>query len=87
MSMKKFKLSILFIIVMGATVTVFAGNEDRAGEAGASQYPASSTTKAGRHDIAEILLSVALNTINKIYSIVFIFHTFLNMYYMSPGKA
>ena len=26
--------------------------------------PASSTTKAGRHDIAEILLKVALNTIN-----------------------
>jgi hypothetical protein len=25
--------------------------------------PASSTTKAGRHDIAEILLKVALNTI------------------------
>jgi len=28
--------------------------------------PASSTTKTGRHDIAEILLKVALNTINKI---------------------
>jgi hypothetical protein len=27
---------------------------------------ASSTTKAGRHDIAEILLKVALNTKNKI---------------------
>jgi len=27
--------------------------------------PASSTTKTGRHDIAEILLKVALNTINK----------------------
>jgi hypothetical protein len=26
--------------------------------------PASSTTKAGRHDIAEILLKVTLNTIN-----------------------
>ena len=26
--------------------------------------PASSTTKTGRHDIAEILLNVALNTIN-----------------------
>jgi hypothetical protein len=26
---------------------------------------ASSTTKTGRHDIAEILLKVALNTINK----------------------
>jgi hypothetical protein len=28
--------------------------------------PASSTTKAGRHDIAEILLKVALSIINKI---------------------
>jgi hypothetical protein len=27
--------------------------------------PASSTTKTGRHDIAKILLKVALNTINK----------------------
>jgi hypothetical protein len=31
--------------------------------------PASSTTKTGRHDIAEILLKVALNTINQIKSI------------------
>jgi hypothetical protein len=30
--------------------------------------PASSTTKTGRRDIAEILLKVALNTINKIKS-------------------
>jgi hypothetical protein len=30
--------------------------------------PASSTTKTGRHDIAEILLNVALNTINQIKS-------------------
>jgi hypothetical protein len=29
---------------------------------------ASSTTKAGRHDIAEILLKEALNTINQIKS-------------------
>ena len=28
--------------------------------------PASSTTKTGRHDIAEILLKVVLNTINQI---------------------
>jgi hypothetical protein len=27
--------------------------------------PASSTTKTGRHDIAEILMKVVLNTINK----------------------
>ena len=30
--------------------------------------PASSTTKTGRHDIGEILLKVALNTINQIKS-------------------
>jgi hypothetical protein len=30
--------------------------------------PASSTTKTDRHDIAEILLKVALNTINQIKS-------------------
>jgi hypothetical protein len=30
--------------------------------------PASSTTKTGRHDIAEILLKVALNTKNQIES-------------------
>jgi hypothetical protein len=30
--------------------------------------PASSTTKTGRHDIAEILLKVALNTTNQIKS-------------------
>jgi len=28
--------------------------------------PVSSTTKTGRHDIAEILLKVALNTVNQI---------------------
>jgi hypothetical protein len=32
--------------------------------------PASSTTKSGRHDIAEILLKVALNAINQIKSII-----------------
>jgi hypothetical protein len=31
-------------------------------------YAASSTTKTGRHDIAEILLKVALNTKNQIKS-------------------
>jgi superfamily II DNA/RNA helicase len=30
--------------------------------------PASSTTKTGRHDLAGILLKVALNTINQIKS-------------------
>jgi hypothetical protein len=32
--------------------------------------PSSSTTKTGRHDIAEILLKVALNTINKSNQII-----------------
>jgi hypothetical protein len=31
--------------------------------------PASSTTETGRHDIAQILLKVALNTINQINQI------------------
>jgi hypothetical protein len=35
--------------------------------------PASSTTKTGRHDIAEILLKVALNTINKYNQTDFVF--------------
>jgi hypothetical protein len=40
--------------------------------------PASSTTKTGpgRHDIAEILLKVALNTINQIISFLFYFPLF-----------
>jgi len=33
-----------------------------------SGTPASSTTKTGRHDIVEILLKVALSTINKVKS-------------------
>jgi hypothetical protein len=32
--------------------------------------PASSTTETGRHDIAEVLLKVALNTKNHIKSII-----------------
>jgi hypothetical protein len=32
--------------------------------------PASSITKTGRHDIAEILLKVALNKINRVKSII-----------------
>jgi hypothetical protein len=36
--------------------------------------PATSTTKTGRHDIAEILLKVALNTKNQIKSIIFGFN-------------
>jgi hypothetical protein len=34
--------------------------------------PASSTTKTGRHDIAEILLKVALNTKNKSINQIFL---------------
>jgi hypothetical protein len=37
---------------------------------------ASSTTKTGRHDIAEILLKVALSTINQIKS-----HYYINLKY------
>ena len=35
-----------------------------------SGTPASSTTKAGRHDIAEILLIVALNTKNQSINLI-----------------
>jgi hypothetical protein len=35
--------------------------------------PASSTTKTGRHDMAEILLKVTLNTKNQIKSNIFAF--------------
>jgi len=40
--------------------------------------PASSTTKTGRHDIAEILLKVALNDKNKIKSNYRIYHRALS---------
>jgi len=33
--------------------------------------PDSSTTKTGRHDIAEMLLKVALNTINQLNQIMY----------------
>jgi hypothetical protein len=36
---------------------------------GSPGTPASSTTKTGRHDIAEILLKVALSIINQVYLI------------------
>ena len=42
--------------------------------------PASSTTKIGRHDIVEILLKVALNTINQI-KIKTIIHVFQSNYH------
>jgi hypothetical protein len=45
--------------------------------------PASSTTKTGRQDIAEILLKVALSTINQIKSIK---STFLAINYISKLK-
>jgi hypothetical protein len=45
--------------------------------------PASSTTKTGRQDIAEILLKVALSTINQIKSIK---STFLPINYISKLK-
>jgi hypothetical protein len=40
--------------------------------------PASSTTKTGRHDIAEILLKVALNTKNQINQSFFILNKKIN---------
>ena len=43
--------------------------------------PVSSTTKTGRHDIAEILLKVALNTIDQINQIKSNLQTLLDIYY------
>jgi hypothetical protein len=47
--------------------------------------PASSTTKTGRHDIAEILLKVALNTIksNRIFleQVEFLYSILLHKYF------
>jgi len=44
--------------------------------------PASSTTKTGRHDIAEILLNVALNTRNQIKS-----NPIMTRYRALPGRV
>jgi len=53
--------------------------------------PASSTTKTGRHDIAEILLKAALSTINQIKSAISpffvrsytkIYHVFIYIYHV-----
>jgi hypothetical protein len=44
--------------------------------------PASSTTKTGRHDIAEILLKVVLNTKNKIKIIYCMYNTVLDKFCM-----
>jgi hypothetical protein len=44
--------------------------------------PASSTTKTGRHDIAEILLKVALNTKNQSYMFVQNANAFGRVIYM-----
>ena len=45
--------------------------------------PASSTTKTGHHDIAEILLKVALNTINQIYKSIYFFSSHNPMGHMT----
>jgi hypothetical protein len=47
--------------------------------------PASSTTKTGRHDIAEILLKVALNTINKSINQSFLFVSFVFVFVFLGG--
>jgi hypothetical protein len=44
--------------------------------------PASSTTKTGRHDIAEILLKVALNTINQSINHLFVDPLWLQVMYV-----
>jgi hypothetical protein len=44
--------------------------------------PASSTTKTGRHDIAEILLKVALNKINQSINHFFVDPLWLQLMYV-----
>jgi len=46
--------------------------------------PVSSTTKSGRHDIAKILLKVALSTINQIKSNQIIFVNSQNAFHAIP---
>jgi hypothetical protein len=45
--------------------------------------PASSTTKTGRHDIAEILLKVALNIKSSFKSLHFLFQTYICIFFLS----
>jgi hypothetical protein len=49
--------------------------------------PASSTTKTGRHDIAETLLKVELNTINQIKSNPFGIALLIWIYYFSSNPT
>jgi hypothetical protein len=56
--------------------------------------PASSTTKTGRHEIAEILLKAALNTKNQIKSIILLIRYILgklqfinNLIYSIQGQS
>ncbi len=46
MNMKKLKLSIILLMTLGYSINVIAGNEDRAGEAGASQLLINPWTKS-----------------------------------------
>jgi hypothetical protein len=46
--------------------------------------PASATTKTGRHDIAEILLKVVLNTINQINLLLVLQKIFSSFFFISP---
>jgi hypothetical protein len=49
--------------------------------------PASSTTKTGRHDIAEILVKVALSTINEINHSSFRFKVTFHVFTYSDMQA
>jgi hypothetical protein len=46
--------------------------------------PASSTTKTGHHDIAEILLKMVLNTINQINLLLVLQKIFSSFFFISP---
>ena len=49
--------------------------------------PASSTTETGRHNIAELLLKMALNTINQIISLNVVMKTNSKMFFYRSKKG
>jgi hypothetical protein len=55
----------------GCTRQAAASDKAYHGQWFSAGIPASSTTRTGRHDIAEIFLRLALNTINQIKSILY----------------
>ena len=62
--MKKLKLSIILLMTLGYSITVVAGNEDRAGEAGASQMLINPWTKSAGFGGANTASAVGLEAMH-----------------------